>query len=159
LLSNWRKAVERVFDRYRGRIKRVVVPSPEPTGKPAAAVLPAKSVNRRRKYAEEQRTRVQAKRRALYETIRQRYAKGEYLKTIARDLGIDYRTARKYALCDECPTRNRRVSPTRSVDGYSNPTKRTWKPAGRKDARTASNSTVRSSPTATRERAPRWRLS
>ena len=29
----------------------------------------------------------------------------EYLKTIARDLRIDFRTARKYALSDECPTR------------------------------------------------------
>jgi hypothetical protein len=33
-------------------------------------VLPAKSVNRRRKYAEEQRARAQAKRLALYKEIR-----------------------------------------------------------------------------------------
>ena len=49
LLSNWREAVERVFDRHRGRIKRVILPRPEPIGKPADAVLPAKTVNRRRK--------------------------------------------------------------------------------------------------------------
>jgi transposase len=105
LLSNWRRSIETVFDRHRGRIKRVTLPAAEPAGKPAAAVLPAKSVNRRRKYAEEQRARTQARRLTLYNTIRERYAKGEYLKTIARDLEIDFRTARKYALSDECPTR------------------------------------------------------
>ena len=105
LLSNWRRSIETVFDRHRGRIKRVMLPAPEPAGKPADAVLPAKSVNRRRKYAEEQRARTQARRLTLYNTIRERYAKGEYLKTIARDLEIDFRTARKYALSDECPTR------------------------------------------------------
>lgn len=105
LLSNWRRSIETVFDRHRGRIKRVMSPAAEPAGEPAAAVLPAKSVNRRRKYAEEQRARTQARRLTLYNTIRERYAKGEYLKTIARDLEIDFRTARKYALSDECPTR------------------------------------------------------
>ena len=85
LLSNWREAIKRVFDRHRSRIKRVILPSAKPAGKPAATVLPAKSVNRLRKYAEEQRARVQAKRQALYEIIRERHAKGEYLKTIARD--------------------------------------------------------------------------
>src|SRR3712207_714344 len=44
LLSNWREAVERVFDRHRNRIKRIVLPVPEPVGKPAATVLSAKSV-------------------------------------------------------------------------------------------------------------------
>ena len=127
LLSNWREAVERVFDRYRGRIKRVVLPSPEPVGKPAVAVLPAKSVNRRRKYAEEQRARVQAKRQVLYETIRQRHAKGEYLKTIARDLGIDYRTARKYALSDECPRRKPHPKRGRILEPYEPYLEARWK--------------------------------
>ena len=49
LLSNWRRAIETVVDRHRGRIKRVTLPAAESAGKPAAAVLPAKSVNRRRK--------------------------------------------------------------------------------------------------------------
>ena len=105
LHSNWRRSVEAAFDRHRGRIKRVVLPTPEPVGKPAASVLPAKSVNRRRNSAEERSARAQARRLALYNTIQERYAKGEYLKTIARDLEIDFRTARKYALSEECPTR------------------------------------------------------
>ena len=63
------------------------------------------SRDRSEKYAEEQRARTQARRLTLYNTIRQRYAKGEYLKTIARELEIDFRTARKHALSDECPTR------------------------------------------------------
>jgi transposase len=118
LLSNWREAVERVFDRHRGRIKRVVLPVPESVGKPAATVLPAKSVNRRRKYAEEQRARAQAKRLARYKEIRKRHAKGEYLTTIARDLEIDYKTARKYALSDECPTRKPHPKRRRILEPY-----------------------------------------
>jgi transposase len=80
--------------------------------------LPAKSVNRLRKYAEEQRARVQAKRQVLYEIIRERHAKGEYLKTIARDLEIDFRTARKYALSDECPTRKPHPKRGRILEPY-----------------------------------------
>ena len=118
LLSNWREAVERVFDCHRGRIKRVVLPVPESVGKPAATVLPAKSVNRRRKYAEEQRARAQAKRLARYKEIRKRHAKGEYLTTIAQDLEIDYKTARKYALSDECPTRKPHPKRRRILEPY-----------------------------------------
>ena len=118
LLHNWREAVERVFDRHRGRIKRIALPVPEPVGKPAATVLPAKSVNRRRKYLEEQRARAQAKRLARYREIRRRHAKGEYLTTIARDLEIDYKTARKYALSDECPTRKPHPKRRRMLEPY-----------------------------------------
>jgi len=103
LLSNWHEAIERVFNRYRSVIKQVVIPKPLPTKQPAVKVLPPKSVNRRRKYAEERRARVQAERLALYILIRERHAKGEYLTTIARDLKLNYKTARKYALADECP--------------------------------------------------------
>jgi transposase len=103
LLSNWREAIERVFNRYRSLIKQVAIPKPYPEKQPAVKVLPPKSVNRRRKYAEEQRARVPAERLARYTLIRERHAKGEYLTTIARDLKINYKTARKYALADECP--------------------------------------------------------
>jgi transposase len=127
LLSNWREAAERVFDRHRRRIKQVLLPRPEPEGKSAASVLPAKSVNRRRKYLEEQRARTQAERQARYEVIRQRHAKGEYLKTIARDLGIDYRTARKYALSDECPTRKPHPKRGRILELYEAYLKARWK--------------------------------
>jgi transposase len=128
LLSNWRRSIETVFDRHRGRIKRVMLPAPEPAGKPAAAVLPAKSVNRRRKYAEEQRARAQARRLTLHNTIRGRYAKGEYLKTIARDLEIDFRTARKYALSDECPTRKpHKRSRKRLLEPYEPYLRARWK--------------------------------
>jgi len=126
LLSNWREATERVFDRHRGRIKQVILPKPEPVGKPAAAVLPAKSVNRPRKYAEEKRARAQAERQARYEVIRERYAKGEYLMTIARDLGIEYRTARKYALSDECPTRKPQPKRGRILEPYEPYLKARW---------------------------------
>lgn len=118
LLHNWREAAERAFDRHRGRIKKVILPSSKPMGKPAAAMLPAKSVNRRRSSAEEQSARAQARRLALYNTIRKRYAKGEYLKTIAHDLEIDFRTARKYALSDECPIRKPHPKRGRILEPY-----------------------------------------
>ena len=103
LLSNWHEAIERVFNRYRSAIKQVTIPKVVSTKQPAVKVLPPKSVNRRRKYAEERRARVQAERLALYTLIRERHAKGEYLTTIARELKLNYKTARKYALADECP--------------------------------------------------------
>jgi transposase len=103
LLSNWHEAIERVFNRHRSLIKQVSIPKFFPAKQPAAKVLPPKSVNRRRKYADERRARVQAERLALYTLIRARHATGEYLTTIARDLRINYKTARKYALADECP--------------------------------------------------------
>ena len=118
LLSNWREATERVFDRHRSQIKQVILPKPEPVDKPAAAVLPAKSVNRSRKSLEEKRARAQAERQARYDVIRGRYAKGEYLKTIATDLGITYRTARKYALSEECPTRKPMPKRPRMLNPY-----------------------------------------
>ena len=126
LLSNWREATERVFDRHRGRIKQVILPKPEPEGKLAAAVLPAKSVNRRRKSLEEKRARAQAERQARYEVIRERYAKGEYLKTIATDLGITYRIARKYALSEECPTRKPMPKRPRMLEPYEPYLKARW---------------------------------
>jgi len=103
LLSNWHEAIERVFNRYRSTIKQVTIPKALPAKQPAVKVLPPKSVNRRRKYAEERRARGHAERLALYTLIRERHAKGEYLTTIARDLKLNYKTARKYALADECP--------------------------------------------------------
>lgn len=79
-------------------------------------------MNRRRsKYAEEQRARAQAKRFARYKEIRKRHAKGEYLTTIARDLEIDYKTARKGM---PSPTSARRASLPRNVGGYWSPTSR-----------------------------------
>lgn len=126
LLSNWREATEHVFDRHRGQVKQVILPKPEPVNKPAAAALPAKSVNRRRKYLEEKRARAQAERQARYDVIRERCAKGEYLKTIATDLGITYRTARKYALSEECPTRKPMPKRPRMLEPYEPYLKARW---------------------------------
>ena len=103
LRSNWHEAIERVFNRYRSLIKQVAIVKSHSGKQPAAKMLPPNTVNRRRKYAEEQRARVQTERLALYTLIRERHAKGEYLTTIARDLKINYKTAHKYALADECP--------------------------------------------------------
>ena len=81
-------------------------------------MLPAKSVNRRRKYERERQARVQAERQKRYEIIHERYAKGEYLTTISHDLGINYKTARKYALSDECPNPHARRRPQRMLEPY-----------------------------------------
>jgi len=58
--------------------------------------------------------------------IRERYAKGEYLKTIATDLGITYRTARKYALSEECPTRKPMPKRPRILEPYEPYLKARW---------------------------------
>lgn len=118
LLRNWREPLQRLFDRYRGRLKKVILPSAKPADEPAAAVLPAKNVNRKRKYEKERKARAQAERQERYEIIRERHAKGEYLTTICRDLGINYKTARKYALSDECPNPNSRRKPQRMLEPY-----------------------------------------
>jgi transposase len=118
LLSNWREAVERTLERHRGRVKQVGIAKPVPLALPAVKLLPAKSVNRRRKYAEERRTQVQARRLAHYTVIRERHAKGEYLTTIARDLKLNYKTVRKYALADECPTMKAYPPRTRLLTPY-----------------------------------------
>ncbi len=118
LLSNWREAVERVLERHRGRVKQVGIAKPVPLALPAVKLLPPKSVNRRRKYAEERRTQVQARRLAHYTVIRERHAKGEYLTTIARDLNLNYKTVRKYALADECPTMKAYPPRTRLLTPY-----------------------------------------
>ncbi len=123
LLSNWHEAIERVFNRYRSAIKQVTIPKPFPTKQPAAKMLPPKSVNRRRKYAEERRAHVKSERLALYALIRARHAKGEYLTTIARDLKLNYKTARKYALADECPVPKAYPPPGQS---HLNPSCRTF---------------------------------
>jgi hypothetical protein len=70
---------------------------------------------------EERRVRAHAKRLGLYEAIRERHSKGEYLTTIAHNLEIDYKTARRYALSDaqapqekpRLPSPSRRPSTTR----------------------------------------------
>lgn len=103
LLANWREAVERVLERHRRQVQQVHLERPARAPVPAVAVLPPKSVNRRRKYAEERRAHAQARRQARYAEIQERYATGQYLTTIARDLHLNYKTVRKYALADACP--------------------------------------------------------
>ncbi len=118
LLSNWREAVERVLERHRGRVKQVGIAKQVPLTLQALKLLPPKSVNRRRKYAEQRRMQVQARRLAHYTVIRERHAKGEYLTTIARDLKLNYKTVRKYALADECPTMKAYPPRTRLLTPY-----------------------------------------
>ena len=126
LLSNWREAVERVLNRYRGHIKRVSIARHIARGESAETVLPAKSANRRRKYAEERRARARDKRHERYTLIRERHAKGEYLTTIARDLGLNYKTVRKYALADECPAPNPYPPRRRVLEPYEPYVRARW---------------------------------
>jgi transposase len=96
----------------------VVLSEPGPAEGPDSTVLAAEPAELRRTQEQEKPTRAQAKRRARFEMIRDRYAKGEYMSTIARDLGLDYRTVRKYALSDECPQRKPYPKRGRMVDPY-----------------------------------------
>jgi transposase len=119
LISNWREVVQRVFERYRGPIRQVALPSLDPAGEPTSAVLETtRGAYPRHEHEKERQTRAQARRQARYEVIRERYSKGEHLGAIARDLGLDYRTVRKYALSDECPQRKPYPERGRMIDPY-----------------------------------------
>jgi hypothetical protein len=121
LLHNWREAVERVFDRHRGRIKRIVLPVPEPVGKLAATVLPAKSVNRR---ASTSKSNVPAhKPRGSPGTGRSEEDTPK-ASTSQPSHETSRSTTRRPANMPS-PTSARRASLTRNVGGCWNPTSRT----------------------------------
>lgn len=126
LISNWREAIQHVFERHRGAIKRVVLPEPGPTGGPGSAVLAAEPAEPRRRPDQGEQSRAQQRRQARYEAIRDRYSKGEYMSAIARDLGLDYRTVRKYALSDECPQPKPYPRRGRMIDSYEPYVKSRW---------------------------------
>ena len=82
------------------QVKRV---KPLPRDATATQLLPPKSVNRRRLYADARREQAQRERFDRWTTIRDRYAKGASLKDIERELRLNYKTVRKYAHAAECP--------------------------------------------------------
>lgn len=75
---------------------------------------------------EQQRSCAQQRRQARYEAIHERYSKGEYMSAIARDLGLDFRTVRKYALSDECPGRKPYPRRGRMIDPYEPYVRSRW---------------------------------
>lgn len=103
LIRNWADVVERVLKRHHVALRQVQLVTPLPQEATAATLLPPKSVNRRRKYAEERRERARQERLERWTTIRDRHAKGAALTDIARDLRLNYKTVRKYAHATECP--------------------------------------------------------
>lgn len=103
LIRNWADVVERVLKRHHVALRQVQLVIPLPEEATAATLLPPKSVNRRRQYAEERRERARQERLERWTTIRDRHAKGAALTDIARELRLNYKTVRKYAVATECP--------------------------------------------------------
>jgi transposase len=103
LIRNWADVVERVLKRHHIALRQVQLVIPLAEQATAATLLPPKSVNRQRHYAEERRELARQIRLERWTTIRDRHAKGVAFTDIARELRLDYKTIRKYAYATECP--------------------------------------------------------
>ena len=126
LLANFRDAVQRVFERHRGPIKRIALQVPKAVSETNSIPPESRRADAPQSHEQQGRTRVQSKREARYEAIRERHARGEYWSSIARDLGLDYRTVRKYALSDECPERKPYPGRGSMMDPYEPYLKTRW---------------------------------
>ncbi len=103
LLQNWAEVVERVLQRHHRLLHQIQVTTPVPPGTTATTLLPPKSVNRQRHYADLRRDQARRVREARWTTTRERYLKGVSLADIARELCLNYKTVRKYAHATACP--------------------------------------------------------
>jgi transposase len=72
LIRNWAEVVERVLKRHHKLLRQVQLVKPLPEGSTAAAILPPKSVNRRRHYADRRRDQAQREREKRWTTSRTR---------------------------------------------------------------------------------------
>jgi len=106
LLRNWAEVAKRVLKHHQAALRHVQLVTPLSDNMTAATLLPPKSVNRRRKYAEARRAQAQRERAERWTTIRDLHAKGAALTDIARALRLNYKTVRKYARAAECPQMN-----------------------------------------------------
>ena len=118
LLHNWSAVVERVLTHDAKAIRTLMMPIAVSSARPATTLLPAKNIHRTRNYADERRAEVRAHREDLYQRIRTRSGNGEYLTTIARTLGLNYKTVRKYARAAQCPHMKAYPKRTRMLDAY-----------------------------------------
>ncbi len=89
--------------RHHAALRQVKRLKPLPNDATAGKLLPPKSVNRRRLYADARREQVERDRFERWTTIRDRHAKGATLKDISRDLQLHYKTVLKDAHAAECP--------------------------------------------------------
>src|SRR5262249_14098795 len=79
----------------------------------AAATEPPPAATRQRPPSARQQSRLER-----YQEVRRRHAQGQSLQRISRDLGLTWRTARRYAQSDHCPDwRPGRIEPS-PVDDY-----------------------------------------
>lgn len=103
LIHNWAEALERVCKRHHVALRQVVLHTPLPPQATAATLLPAKTVNRRRRDVAARRDQTRQMQLERWTTIRERHAKGASLKDLARDLRLNYKTVRTYVRATECP--------------------------------------------------------
>jgi transposase len=103
LMQNWAEVVERVLIRHQRVVRQIQVVTPLPHGAPTTALLPLKSGNRQRHYADVRREQARQHREERWAIIRDRHVKGISLADIARELRLNYKTVRKYANATACP--------------------------------------------------------
>lgn len=113
LLQNGRQMVERWLAGIHGRLRRL----PPVSGEPAA------TARHRRAYPRSQAEAAatvdsRARRLALYEEVRRRFAAGEKLLTISRAMGLARGTVRSYAYAQSFPERAARVPGPGILDPY-----------------------------------------
>lgn len=110
LLHNLRQMLERWLGSIHARLRRLT-----PIGYVASSWRERSF--RRTQPEEAARTDSRARRLANYEEVRRRYDSGGKLLTIARDLGLDVKTVRKYAYAETFPERSRRLWAS-AIDPY-----------------------------------------
>jgi transposase len=107
LLLNVRQMVERLLNRIHSRLRRLPT-SPSSTKEGAGNISPTKRQGAfRRTKAEEERSR-ESRQRCLqrYQQVKESYEGGASISAIARDLGLNRTTVRKYAYAQNFPERN-----------------------------------------------------
>lgn len=110
LLHNLRQMLERWLGSVHARLRRL----PPMSGDPS----PQRERSFRRTQAEEAaRSNSRAQRLANYEAVKRCHESGGKLLTIARELGLDVKTVRKYAYAETFPERSRRLWSS-AIDPY-----------------------------------------
>jgi transposase len=102
LCQNLGDALERYFNRQRRLLHQVPTPV-SPKSKAATAARPSVRPAARRSL-EAAKAQTRSKREARYRLIQERVAQGASIAALARELHLHWKTVRKYAQADTCPS-------------------------------------------------------
>jgi transposase len=119
LLLNVRQMVERLLSRIHSRLRRLPT-SPSSTKDMAGNIAPTKRQGAfRRTKTEEERSR-ESRQQCVqrYQQVKASYESGASISAIARDLGLNRTTVRKYAYAQAFPERNARTPKPSILDPH-----------------------------------------